>query len=105
MVAFRPWQNVFIDLHYYGYWSCQLALLAGLRRIYEDFCQPGYQWPNADLVVRHLSHTAPATLSASHKLLLQYLGAIAVALQSPVTPDELPAWPLLEGFSQEHACM
>ncbi|KAL3159557.1 hypothetical protein ABBQ38_009973 [Trebouxia sp. C0009 RCD-2024] len=68
----RHWQSVFIDLHYYGYWSCQLALLAGLRRIYTDFCQPGYQWPTADLVVsvgkgtnsvhRHQSHVRDAVL-------------------------------------------
>ena len=63
----RHWQTVFIDLHHYGYWSCQLALLAGLRRIYEDFCRPGYRWPNADLVVRHLSQTA--TVSAAQTVL------------------------------------
>ena len=40
-----------MDLHGYGHWSCQLALLAGLRTMYHRFMQPNGRFPNSDLVV------------------------------------------------------
>ncbi len=46
-----------MDLHGYGHWSCQLALLAGLRSLYHKFLKPGWHWPNSDLVVRCDSDT------------------------------------------------
>ena len=50
---------MFIDLHGYGHWGCQLALVAGLRKLYEDSRQPDYRWPNSDLVVSHLLYSLP----------------------------------------------
>ncbi|DBA86013.1 hypothetical protein WJX77_010551 [Trebouxia sp. C0004] len=47
----RDWRSAYIDLHGYGHWSCQLALLAGLRNLYHKFMRPDWRWPNSDLVV------------------------------------------------------
>ena len=47
----RDWRSSYIDLHGYGHWSCQLALLAGLRNMYHKFMSPDWRWPNSDLVV------------------------------------------------------
>ncbi|KAL0052674.1 hypothetical protein WJX82_005877 [Trebouxia sp. C0006] len=47
----RDWRSAYIDLHGYGHWSCQLALLAGLRNLYDKFMDPGWRWPSSDLVV------------------------------------------------------
>ena len=50
-ISCRLWQSMFIDLHGYGHWSCQLALVAGMRKLYEDSCKPDYRWPMVDMVV------------------------------------------------------
>ncbi|KAL0036562.1 hypothetical protein WJX79_000391 [Trebouxia sp. C0005] len=47
----RDWRSVYIDLHGYGHWSCQLALLAGLRNLYHKFLRSDWRWPNSDLVI------------------------------------------------------
>ena len=44
-----------MDLHGYGHWSCQLALLAGLRTMYHRFMKPNGRFPNSDLVVSSCS--------------------------------------------------
>ena len=52
----RDWRSAYIDLHGYGHWSCQLALLAGLRNLYHKYMSPDWRWPSSDLVVSLCSY-------------------------------------------------